>query len=134
MVDQSIRGSIRFRPVDKKDFSVRARAYQRMTGVKLSQAQELLSRIYGYAHLHELQWALSRPEDTGPFDDSLDTPVCADPDARRLRLIAITAAFKAQSGQQDWSWLGGAGFFCTPPEFRRRLRVLREMAGAEADG
>lgn len=131
---QTRRGSIRFRPVDKEDFSARARAYQRLIGVKLSQAQELLSRIYGYADFHELQFALSRPEEAGPFDDDEGVRARADPEARRLRLVAVTAHYKARSGQQDWDWLGGVGLFCTPAEFRHRQGVVQATESAAIGG
>lgn len=64
------RPSVRFLPASQLDFSRYAKSLVWLLGIKAQQAQELLSRIYGYEHLHELQQAMKVVGATpGPFWD-----------------------------------------------------------------
>ncbi len=57
----------RFRPVSMSDFLTYAKSMAWLCELPLQRAQEMLSRIYGYSGLHELQQTMKRPGEAGPF-------------------------------------------------------------------
>lgn len=63
---------VRFRPLDTEDFSQRAKNLAAFLGTSLVDAQELLARVFGYAHRHEILKRLKVPAVPGPFNEQLD--------------------------------------------------------------
>ncbi len=59
---------IRFRPISKEDLSSYARCLSWLIEEPHNKTLQILSRIYGYADLHELQKELAKPGTPGPFD------------------------------------------------------------------
>lgn len=62
---------VRFRPPDALEFGRRAKTLAKFLEAPLQDAQELLARVYGYAHAHEVRQRLKVDEPAGPFDDRL---------------------------------------------------------------
>jgi hypothetical protein len=65
----TVRPNGRFTPASQLDFSRYAKNLAWLLDIKVQAAQELLSRIYGYEHLHELQQALKAGGVPGPHWD-----------------------------------------------------------------
>lgn len=64
---------VRFRPLDTEDFSQRAKNLAVFLGTSLVDTQELLARVFGYAHRHEILKRLKVPAIPGPFNDQLQS-------------------------------------------------------------
>lgn len=102
----------RFRPASQADFSKYAKSVSWLAEISLQQAQEVLSRIYGYEHLHELQQELKRPGEAGPFwnegpegggDASTELDLlCGLPGERDLRAAAVLRDWRIKTtGEPD---------------------------------
>ncbi len=128
----------RFRPADEVDFSRRAKALARVLVCKLQEAQELLARIYGYAHAHELKQVLKALGLPGPYTDA---PLGSDAPAseEELRLERNQRTMRIVMGwchkmSREHRTHGGAqvllvcdlGLFLSPPLFRACAKVVDE--------
>ena len=101
----------RFVPASPLDFSRYAKDLAWLLNVKLHQAQELLSRIYGYEHLHELQQAMKRGLAAGPYwdDGPTDGELCDEhrlleglPGERSMRPVNVLLAWKKEKASSEW--------------------------------
>lgn len=114
-MDDDVKGtpcaSNRFVPASALDFSRYAKNLAWLLGVKLQAAQELLSQIYGYEHLHELQQALKSGLEPGPFWDDGPTEdkvatglrlLAGMPGERSLRPAKVLCDWKHKQGQQPY--------------------------------
>lgn len=101
----------RFVPASQLDFSRYAKNLAWLLDLKLQQAQELLSRIYGYEHLHELQQAMKSGLQPGPFWD--DEPAEGEtqsglsllegmPGERSMRPAKVLLDWKREHGRHPW--------------------------------
>lgn len=102
----------RFVPASQFDFSRYAKDLAWLLEIKLQPAQELLSRIYGYEHLHELQQALKHACEPGPYwDDGTQDEddgaaklklLCGLPGERPMRPLDIFLDWKIKRGGKSW--------------------------------
>lgn len=63
--------NVRFLPATKKDFATRAKNLAWFLDIRLQSAQSLLSRIYGFSGLHEMQSGMTETSRPGPYDGDL---------------------------------------------------------------
>ena len=136
----------RFVPASPLDFSRYAKNLAWLVGIKLQEAQELLSRVYGYEHLHELQQALSKGLPAGPYWDEGppdgETPIeelsllCGLPGERSLRPLKIFLDWKAKRGGHRWlenneSFIPELGLTDSPPSHRDCVRRVKALLDGE---
>jgi hypothetical protein len=113
---------LQFRPESLKDFSQRSRRLSKWLGLPYQRAQELLSRIYGYSNLHDLQAHLQRPGAPGPFDFA-DRPL-PDREVRIARLIAECKGIEERELTRRDRAVVSMGLFCPPGLHRSKFKLL----------
>lgn len=148
-MDDDVKGtpcaSNRFVPASALDFSRYAKNLAWLLGVKLQAAQELLSQIYGYEHLHELQQALKSGFPPGPFwddgpsEDKVETGLrllAGMPGERSLRPAKVLCAWKRMQGQQPYLGQNEAlivelGLMDSPASHRDCVRRVKKYLEGE---
>jgi hypothetical protein len=122
-VETTRRTAGRFLPASQLDFSRYAKSVAWLLDMKAQASQELLSRIYGYEHLHELQQALKTGGMPGPYwdegpDESEDWKpeglgvFGTVPGERSRRAADVLIQWKRSRGYQ-WHYLeGNERFIC----------------------
>jgi hypothetical protein len=137
--------SNRFVPASQLDFSRYAKNLAWLLGVKLQAAQELLSQIYGYEHLHELQQVLKGGLQPGPFWD--DGPsehkdqtgvllLAGMPGERSMRPVQVLCAWKAKQGlnwqlEKNEALIVELGLTDSPASHRDCVRRVKSYLGNE---
>ena len=125
-----------FRPDSVGHFKEVARNVAWYLALPLQAAQELLSRIYGYEGLHELQKAQARDGEPGPYSLGGEHPI------RCERSLAITYEFlgkRLQEQERDQlaeriEMLTDLGIFKDRETCRARFKLLKRRIGSEKGG
>lgn len=139
---EELRPLTRFLPVDGLDFGRRAKALSKLLEQPLQDAQQILARAYGFAHLHELHQALKSDRLPGPFDDQLPamlgwgstdgaSRVRFHRHTRLMRFILEWATTQGYRAYENRDMLAcDLGLFSTPTALRVATRTVKEFVAS----
>lgn len=128
---RDIPAATRFLPPSPKEFAERARHVCWLLEEPLQRCQELLARIYGYGDLHELQAAMARGDEPGPYSSCV-----ADVDRSNrsihfmLSVKGDTRQLPSHKAERYWR-IRDIELFHEPSRHRRAWRETRAAVDGE---